>query len=241
MYRSALLIDVGTNPDRPRPGRTWLRNAYRVHQRLCMAFPSNERRANDVAFLQPYAPEDFAPAQVHTTRSAEAGLLFRVDPLPNGRAAIIVQSAYAPDWNYAFQNVDFLAAPPVVKVYDPQPAIDQAWRFRLRANPTKRLTAGRPGERGDGARVQLFSDEAQRAWLARKAAASGFALVDCRVSSSERQVSRKSQSGPAMVHQAVTFDGLLRVTAPVAFRAALEAGIGSAKGFGFGLLSIARG
>ena len=40
MYLSCLLIDVGDNPDRPRPGRLWLRNLYHVHQRLCMAFPS---------------------------------------------------------------------------------------------------------------------------------------------------------------------------------------------------------
>ncbi len=41
MYLSSLLIDVGDNPDRPRPGRLWLRNLYHVHQRLCMAFPSD--------------------------------------------------------------------------------------------------------------------------------------------------------------------------------------------------------
>jgi CRISPR system Cascade subunit CasE len=43
------------------------------------------------------------------------------------------------------------------------------------------------------------------------------------------------------VHQAVTFDGLLRVTDPEALLAALAGGIGSGKGFGFGLLSLARG
>ena len=38
---------------------------------------------------------------------------------------------------------------------------------------------------------------------------------------------------------AMRFDGLLGVTDPVQFLEALRAGIGSAKGFGFGLLSLA--
>jgi len=39
---------------------------------------------------------------------------------------------------------------------------------------------------------------------------------------------------------AVTFDGLLRVTNVPRFVETLQAGIGSGKGLGFGLLSLAR-
>ena len=38
---------------------------------------------------------------------------------------------------------------------------------------------------------------------------------------------------------AVRFDGLLAVTDPALFRNTLQTGIGSAKAFGFGLLSLA--
>ncbi len=69
MYLSLLLIDVGNNPDRPRPGRLWLRNVYHVHQRLCMAFPTDQQRACDPGFLRPYAPDGFAPSR----------FLFRID------------------------------------------------------------------------------------------------------------------------------------------------------------------
>ncbi len=62
MFLSLLEIDVGDNPDRPRPGRAWLRNLYHVHQRLCMAFPS--KKDADLHFLAPYRPEDF-PEQRH--------------------------------------------------------------------------------------------------------------------------------------------------------------------------------
>ena len=83
MYLSALLVDVGTDPDRPRPGRLWLRNLYRVHQRLCMAFPSAARKPDDPHFLKPFKPQDFGtskPKQVHVARRTDAGFLFRIDP-----------------------------------------------------------------------------------------------------------------------------------------------------------------
>ena len=47
MYQSTLMINIGDNPDRPRPGRLWLRNIYHVHQRLWMAFPTSQQRADD--------------------------------------------------------------------------------------------------------------------------------------------------------------------------------------------------
>ena len=133
MYHSHLLINTGNNPDRPDWGvtRRWLRNLYRVHQRLCMAFPSKasasqpERVATYCAPSQPAGlnelrelPDEPDTADVHHQRSDKAGLLFRIDhpvcEVVNGKASrsdyghrrpvIIVQSASddEPDWNYAF-------------------------------------------------------------------------------------------------------------------------------------------
>jgi hypothetical protein len=53
MYLSHLMIEVGSDPDRPRPGRLWLRNMYHVHQRLCMAFlpPVSKKNKDDPEFL----------------------------------------------------------------------------------------------------------------------------------------------------------------------------------------------
>lgn len=98
MYHSHLLINVGDNPDRPdwNITRKWLRNLYRVHQRLSMAFPSGvpataaERVA---AYCAPYGggahdrdlPGENDPgvppcdAPVHRERTDEAGFLFRID------------------------------------------------------------------------------------------------------------------------------------------------------------------
>lgn len=131
MYHSLLLINVGDNPDRPdwNITRKWLRNLYRVHQRLSMAFPSrsmlhepHEQRV--AAYCAPYGgggphdrdlPGEDDPvvppcdAPVHRERGGDAGFLFRIDqPVDPRRGArrpvIVVQSGgdQPPDWDLAF-------------------------------------------------------------------------------------------------------------------------------------------
>lgn len=141
MHLSSLLVDTGNNPDRPRPGRLWLRNLYHVHQRLCMAFTSKARKVGDPDFLAPFRPDDFVQEHVHVRREAETGFLFRIDPQACGRAVILVQSAVEPDWGYAFHNACYLlAAPPQTKRFELQFCGRQRLRFRLAANPTRRLS-----------------------------------------------------------------------------------------------------
>ena len=189
MHLSCLLIDTGENPDRPRPGRLWLRNVYRVHQRLCMAFPSAARSADDPDFLAPYRPDDFGAGHENPPRAADSGFLFRIDPLPGGRAAILVQSAIEPNWDYAFRNAShLLAAPPDAKPFDPRPPAGARLRFRLVANPTKKIGTLSKEERQElsadelkgragrhGRRVPVPPGELL-GWLVRRSAAMGFSI-----------------------------------------------------------------
>lgn len=259
MFLSILLIDVGSNPDRPRPGRLWLRNVYRVHQRLCMAFPSKVQKDVDPSFLCPYKPEAFSQQTVGVLRTAEAGFLFRIDPLPANRAVILVQSALLPDWNYAFHNASYmLAAPPECKAFDPDLTNGQRLRFRLRANPTKKVGSATKSERlagkkKNGKRVALLQENDQIAWLLDKGQQGGFTvpgqwreengvkIPDFRVDVVPEGWIRCGKEGYRDGDFfAVRFDGILVVNDVAAFRQTLQQGIGSAKGFGFGLLSIAR-
>ncbi len=242
MYLSAILINTGTNADRPRPGRFWLRNAYHVHQRLCMAFPSVTRKNEDPTYQAPYAPADFA-GQVHVPRGAEGGFLFRIEPQGQGRAVVLVQSAVEPDWEYAFLNArHLLAASPQVKVFAPQLEAGERLRFRLRANPTRKLSRGRTGK-PTGLRVGLYTLEEQLVWLERKAEAGGFRLITCEVIA-EGQVMASKPHTPQdsrMRLLSVLYDGTLEVGDPEILTTTLQAGLGSGKAFGFGLLSVARG
>lgn len=247
MYLSYLLIDLGDNPDRPRPGRLWLRNLYHVHQRLCMAFPSDARRSEDPGFLKPYQPGDFAQGHVHTSRKDHAGFLFRIDPQPGGRVVILVQSAVKPDWDYAFHNADYLlAAPPEVKSFDPGFANGEKLRFRLTANPTKRLSRnsrerdGQPvAERWVGKRVPVPADQFLE-WIATRGEKGGFSVDNGSTTVQPGYIYvSKAGYGDGERLRSVRYDGILTITDPERFRETLVRGIGPGKAFGFGLLSVA--
>ena len=240
MYRSCLLIDVGRDPDRPRPGRLWLRNRYHVHQRLCMAFPSASRKSEDADFLAPFNPDEFGKGQVRVARAADSGFLFLVEPLPGGRAAIIVQSAIVPDWDYAFRNADYLlAAAPEVKPFDPRFSKGRRLRFRLAANPTRRLGKHSPDvkEESIGKRVSVPADQLID-WLVRRAESAGFFIKRDAATIKPGYV-YMNKNGKGQRLRSVLFNGILQVADPDVFRRTLIRGIGSGKAFGFGLLLVA--
>lgn len=235
MYVSCLLVDVGTNPDRPRPGRLWLRQPYRIHQRLCMGFPSAERLNSDPGFLAPYRKEGFAAVH-EKPRTREQSFLYRVDALQGGTAVILVQSAILPDWDYAFSNArELLAGPPQVKEFEPRFDAGDKLLFCLRANPTWR-------ENDSHRRQGVFGKEKQREWLLRKAEAGGFVLLSANIKDESLRHAHRGHTGSdrqVMTHLAVRYDGVLQVTEPGAFADTLVRGVGSAKAFGFGLVSVA--
>lgn len=107
------------------------------------------------------------------------------------------------------------------------------YRFQLRANPTKRDNSTRK-------RVPLRTDDALRVWLERKAAAAGFAVDpgSLRIMQEGREWFRIEARGRSGFHHAVEFEGILSVTDRKAFGEAFVHGIGSAKAFGFGLLTL---
>ena len=44
MYLSSIPVETGHDPNRVWPGKRWIRNPYRVHQRLCMAFDGTDEK-----------------------------------------------------------------------------------------------------------------------------------------------------------------------------------------------------
>jgi CRISPR system Cascade subunit CasE len=155
---------------------------------------------------------------------------------------VLVQSENRPDW---------LRVDPSYFVDDPtckkMPAI--AWqvgarlRFRLRANPTRRARSvslapdgGPLDARWVGKRIGLRREEDQIAWLHRKAGEGGFQVASVIVSPEANDRSRRA--GATVTQTAVRFDGVLVITDPSRFQQSVDLGIGSSKGFGFGLLSV---
>jgi CRISPR system Cascade subunit CasE len=193
---------------------------YELHRTLLAAFPAET---------------------IHAPRTGDgAGLLYRLEPWGAGWR-ILVQSHGAPDWSHL--PAGYLAEPAQTKECTPEFAAGQRLAFRLRANPTKRLSAGKNGDLL-GRRTGLYAEDEQLAWLARKAGQHGFTVLGVQVSPSVTVEQEKAIARGDGVHRleflSVQYDGVLEVADAAAFERAVAGGIGSAKGFGFGLLSLAR-
>lgn len=221
IYLSRLTLDPAGAAGRD------LDNVYQLHRAVMRGFPA--------------------------TLPADERVLFRLDEDRDGRVTLLVQSRTAPAWS-ALPSGYLLPSDPFDPL--PNPAVKRVslafhpgqWlRFRLRANPT--LKQPRPG-RNQGRRVAIAGDEARLAWLARKGTVGGFRPLDEVNVADQGQVSGHGQKRPKPTPPAelderciklhlVQFDGLLEVTDPARFAQTLLAGIGSAKGFGCGLLSLA--
>lgn len=172
-------------------------------------------------------------------RAERERLLFRVDT-EHDRVHVIVQSRQAPDWSF-FEGPEwrgYLGGPPLAKQVELELQPGQIVRFRLRANPTRKTV-----KEGRKVRLSLLSREAQLDWLERKLSEAGAKLLDVRITQEGMSRSQKHEdkgSDRRQTHFAVRFDGVLQVEDPARLRVTVEDGIGSAKGYGFGLLSLAR-
>lgn len=118
----------------------------------------------------------------------------------------------------------------------------QFYCFDLRANPTKCVK--NPGLKGKtssrGRRVVLTSVNDLSNWIIRKATTGGFRIVEEMPLEIgpvvENHFRKKHHQG---FHGGVQFRGTLKVTDRAEFKKTYTAGIGSAKGFGFGMLLLA--
>ena len=187
-----------------------IRDSYDWHQHLWHCFPGRDGAARD--FL---------------VRIDEQEESYRVLLLSRPPAT---RPAWCPSENFATK--------PVPDAF----FTHTAYAFSLLANPTKKVRSNAAGERTkNGRRVPLTTRGDLIAWLERKAAVSGFAVESDATQTVPRgrEYFRKDSARTQGLHAAVEFRGHLRVTDAVAFRAAVAAGVGSAKAFGFGLLVLA--
>lgn len=199
--------------NRSRMALLWVANPYRVHQRLL------------------------------TACEADSHLLFRIEEEQAG-AWILTQTLRVADWNRAFGDFPVLAAPPEQKSFDLPLQAGAIYRFRLLANPTVKKTVEKPDGEPGKTRLGILDEAGQLAWLQRKLEAAGAELLEAQ---DQPQGLIRSRKGPAkpeagvQTHLGVLFEGRLLAHEPDELRLAVQQGIGPAKGYGFGLLSLARG
>ena len=228
MYLSRLEI----NP-RNREVRRDLSDVYQMHRTVMSAFP-------DV--------KDGQEAR------ADLAVLYRIEIAGRGGGVVLmVQSRAQPCWthltpDYLSDSDGEVGNPATRDMTNVLAALHerQVLRFRLRANPTKKIEtkSGPDGRRQNGRRVDLRTETQQLEWLSRRAEQAGFGLIpvypgsnvpEVRVGAGERLLGK----GRQLTLVSVLFEGLVEVTDPDRFRCAIADGIGPGKAFGCGLMSIA--
>ena len=112
---------------------------------------------------------------------------------------------------------------------------NQKWRFRLQANPThsEYVSGGKRGKVYAHVTVKQ-----QEGWLLKKATACGFDLNEQQFFVAQNDVLRFTRQGKSVTLGVTVFEGVLTVTNVELFRNTLISGIGRAKAYGCGLLTI---
>ena len=188
-----------------------------------------------------------APQKLHgAVESAFAGerrrRLWRLDRLGE-RLYLLLLSEDAPELSGVVEQFGTGAAAET-RSYDPllqrvEPG--SCWQFRLTANPTRaRKDPADPLARG--ALKPCYLEAEQEQWLLEQAGKHGFALTEGAFQVTRKQTCHFRKNGKRPVTLlAVTYEGILQVTDPEAFREMLCQGIGRGKAYGLGLMTILHG
>lgn len=178
-------------------------------------------------------------------------MLWRLDSERDDRILLYVVSPERPDFAHLAEQAGWPStergtSKPYAPLLDAL-TTGQRWAFRLTANPTRYVT---PQDGGRAKRVAHVSVPHQEQWLTDRAAASGFRVWEAPAHDgstspvltltrrSVQQFTRRGSDRPVTLAVA-QFDGVLEVTDVDALRDTLVTGIGPAKAYGCGLLTLA--
>lgn len=229
MYLSRLIL----NP-RSHQVRNELADPYEMHRTICNAFPNG-------VFKQERNEEN-------TTN-----ILFRVDLHPRTRIpTLLVQSRQKPAWSFLLaERKDYLLGEnelpldvenPAIKELNLQLHEGQVLAFRLRANPTFKKTEVKENGEKHKSRLGILEEDKQREWLENKFKSAGAALVSVNIVNEQftrGKLFKEKEKALRLNFLSVQFDGVLQVKDSNNLVNSIFTGFGSAKGLGFGLLSLA--
>lgn len=213
MFLTRLTLD----PTAYRP-HSLLANTQRLHAAISASFPSRPDRR-------------------------EGRVLWRIEPPRDGDIVILVASPHGPDHTELSERI---TTPERTKTRPYHQLLERIgnndrYRYRATLNPIRTH---------NGHHTPILDPRAQLAWIATKLASHGAEILQhspdldndepgVQITSTIRdKFTRRGAPGPIELLK-VTFDGSLQITDADAFRLALRNGIGRAKGYGCGLLTLA--
>lgn len=174
-----------------------------------------------------------------TLNQDDERILWRLDKLKHA-LYLLVLSPRKPDFTSIVEQFGWPAAGQTweTKNYDvllERIEVGQRWQFRLCANPTKSIAE----EKGQRGKVCGLSPHEQQEWLLARMDKNGFALAmeDFHVVQRTQQKFRRGNQTVTL--STATFEGVLTVSDSALFQKALICGLGRAKAYGCGLLTVA--
>lgn len=218
-----------------REGRELLGSPHRMHAAVNMSFP-----------------------ELLSREGAGPRVLWRVDRNSAAEVLLFVVSPSRPDFTHLVEQAGWPAASDVPgwQTYDYGSFLDgiargSMWSFRLTANPVHsiRRKEGEPTKR-----TAHITARHQATWLLGKQSQCGFEIAPKEVGArllehgDEHQLVvrdkrdlqfAKASERRTVTLTAVTYDGRLTVTDPEALRRTLTQGLGKAKAYGCGLMTLA--
>lgn len=173
--------------------------------------------------------------------------LWRVDRL--GRDLyLLVLSSRKPDYSHIVEQFGWPGSEQSweTKAYTPlmdRIEVGQQWQFRLRANPVHSVKQPGGSDNQESKRGKVYAHvtvQQQEKWLLERAAKFGFSLGEGSFLVVQQEVRQFQRQRRPVTLGIVTYEGILEVTDRTLFLGALTGGIGRAKAYGCGLLTIAR-
>lgn len=186
----------------------------------------------------------FPPGSLDT---AGGRALWRIDRNSNDDVALFLASPIEPDLSHLVEQAGWQSGE-MWQTRDYQPLLHrltagQRWTFRLTANPVFHgIKKGKDWT--DTKPLAHVTSKQQESWLLDRSERLGFHVQDGPHDESAlrivgRSTLRFSKGGHRVVIGTATFEGILKVTDPVALSVALTHGVGRAKAYGCGLLTLA--
>ena len=168
--------------------------------------------------------------------------LWRLDEL-NGKPCLLVLSIDKPEYTAIVGQFGFEGDEWETKSYSPvleKATVGSKWNFRLTANPTYSKSDG-SDKRGTVCAHRTPAHQKQ--WLIEQSAKRGFKVTEESFDVTRSkwiQFIKHSDGNRKVTFLSVTFEGILEVTDKELFAEILCAGIGRAKSYGQGLLTVVR-
>lgn len=174
--------------------------------------------------------------------------LWRIDRLGNA-LHLLVLSSEKPDFSHIVEQFGWPGSDQKWETKSYVPLLEriekgQSWQFRLRANPVHSVRqTDIPEGQEPAKRGKVYSHvtvQQQEKWLYDRAPKYGFVLPEGSFRVVQREVRQFQRQRNQVTLGIATFEGILEVTDKMLFIKTLTQGMGRAKAYGCGMLTIAK-